>query len=301
LSVAKILITEAAKELSQRKGKCQDCNETCSGNCKGCLEKIHMEQEKRRYNCHFMRSYYIVSYLYKYKKEIRMALEVNSAEILRHLNLDGPVKIVSIGCGPGTEIVGFQEFLLDKVQNPSVKLPDINIKYVGIDINGDWKDYFSRTNDLVESKFKNSGVPYKWHFYKANVFDFNLNNETIDIVFLPYVLSEIKKYCDDEKSMNTKVGNLWKQVENKLYDKSIIVCNDINHVDLARSYFDTLYQQITLPKKICKSCFHQNKKYYHYGNIIDDHGIDNDYPDDVWRKYNVWSDCTSAQAVIFVG
>jgi hypothetical protein len=53
-----------------------------------------------------MRSYYIVSYLYKYKKEIRMALEVNSAEILRHLNLDGPVKIVSIGCGPGTENCG---------------------------------------------------------------------------------------------------------------------------------------------------------------------------------------------------
>lgn len=301
MSVAKILITEAAKELSQRKGKCRGCNETCSGNCKGCLEKIHMEQEKRRYDCHFMRSYYIVSYLYKYKKEIRTALEVNSSEILRHLNLDGPVKIVSIGCGPGTEIIGFQEYLLDAVSKPSVKWPDIEIKYVGIDINGDWKNYFSRTNALVEKKYKHFDVPYKSNFYTANVFNFNLNDEPIDIVFLPYVLSEIKKYCDDERSMNTQVGNLWKKIENKLYDKSIIVCNDINHVDLARSYFDILYQQVTSTKNIRKSCFHQNKNYFHYGTVIDDHCIDCDYPEDVRRKYNVWTDCTSAQAVIFVG
>ncbi len=301
MSVASSLVTKAAKELTQRHGKCQDCVETCSGNCKSCLEDIHMNQKKRRYNCHYMRSYYIVSYLYKYKKEIRMAMEVNRSEILRHLNLDGSVKIVSIGCGPGTEIVGFQEFLLDAMREPGNEWPDIEIKYVGIDINKDWDHYFKTTNTLVENKFKNAGVPYKWNFYQSDVFNFNLNDELIDIVFLPYVLSEIKKYCADEKSMNTRVGNLWGKIESKLYDKSLIVCNDINHEDLARAYFDTLYRQITLPKKIRQSCFHQRKNYYQYGNIIKDHGIDSDYPDEVQRKYNVWSDCTSAQAVIFLG
>jgi hypothetical protein len=69
LSVANDIVKLAIKELQNRTCKCSQCAVKCSNDCKGCLEDIHMKGDLRRYDCNFMRSYYLVSYLYKYKKK----------------------------------------------------------------------------------------------------------------------------------------------------------------------------------------------------------------------------------------
>lgn len=191
MSIACDIVVYAANELAQKECKCGHCTDACNNDCKSCLEAIHMDGNKRRYDCHYMRSYYIVSYLYKYKKEIRAAFTENINEISSHLSFSRKLKVVSFGCGPGTEIIGFYEFMAFAIQKK--KISNLEIKYIGIDINNEWCDYFKITSDKVREGFDKIGIAFDPHFYHADVLKFNLNNEKIDILILPYVLSDSSK------------------------------------------------------------------------------------------------------------
>jgi hypothetical protein len=298
LSIAKDVVKVAARELDKRTCKCAHCSYDCNNNCKECLEDIHMKGDLRLYDCHFMRSYYLVSYLYKYKKEIRMGLLYRTKEIQRHLRFKGYLKVVSFGCGPGTEIVGFAEYLteLSKLDN----LNGLTIKYVGIDVNEGWEHYFYEVTRSVQSSLAKKGIEFKPHFYYADVLNFDLNDERIDIVIMPYVLSEMKKHANTDEIMTRRVRYLWNKIENKMGDKSLVFCNDINHNTKARDYFDLLAQQISCLSFRRDSCFEQKKKFYHFGDVLKDTTIDDDLPADIRGKYNVWENCTSAQSLFFL-
>jgi hypothetical protein len=230
-----------------------------------------------------------------------MPLMINYKEICQHLSFSRNFKIVSFGCGPGTEIIGFQEFLLWAKQKKFIATDDFKIKYVGVDLNEGWHDYFKITTQKIQKQFEESGIKFASHFYAADVLNFKLNNEKIDVLILPYVLSEMKKHSDGDERMRRRVGYLLNKVKDKMRKKALIICNDINHNTQARDYFDILYVQIDLPKKKIESCFKQNKSYYKHGMIIEDAKIDNDFPQSIVGKYNVWKDCTSAQTLIFTG
>jgi hypothetical protein len=214
------------------------------------------------------------------------------------LRFQDDIKIVGFGCGPGTEIIGFAEYLTEL--SHVIDLDSLSIKYVGIDLNKGWEHYFDEVTSRVKSSLSKIGIEFKPHFYHADVLNFDLNNEKIDIVILPYVLSEMRKHAATEEIMERRVKYLWKKIEDKMGTKSLIFCNDINHNKQARDYFDFLARQIDFLSFRRDSCFRQTKRFWGFGDVIADADIDDDFPSGIRGRYNVWEKCTSAQSLFFL-
>ena len=164
---------------STTKCNCIECEEVCYGDCEKCLDKIHFGDD-RRYNCTNIMNFYVCKYIYKYSSEIEHAFnECNLLSDKEYLN------ILSIGCGPCTDLVGIKN---------AIGAEDIDLKYVGVDLNERWRNIheFIRDNsNEMEIDFIYDDI--------FNVLDKDKNIE-FNVLVLQYVLSDMFKYNDD-KSM----------------------------------------------------------------------------------------------------
>lgn len=93
--------------------QCEDCpcETECSHDCKECLENVHFPDRttiRREYDCVNMADCYYCKYSYRYASELiyglRQFRDIKNRDIL---------KVMSVGCGPCTELAAI-DYMLSK-------------------------------------------------------------------------------------------------------------------------------------------------------------------------------------------
>lgn len=269
--------------------RCESCNNECQGNCENCLDKIHFG-DKRRYNCENIKNYYICKYIYKYSSEIQYLFETHHT--LKELN---HMKILSIGCGPCTDLFGIINTICDN------KL-DVLIEYTGIDLNDIWKDIHDFINE-------NNNEIINTHFIYDDVFDIVKKDEFKDILntnilIFQYVLSDIIKYKTDKETEDF-IKKIVDEIILNLENNSFIIFNDINYFD-SRKYFDYMLNEIRnrgIDIQYQSHHFNNNvrKSHYDYGHEYNSNDVKLDIPQEILDQYRPWTFCSSAQLIIRKG
>lgn len=129
-------ITSYCNDEYLNRQKCDNCSygSNCPGDCGICLEYIHFPHKApapRKYDRPNMANYYTCKYSYKYMSEISFALAQ-----LKDLKDKKQLKVMSIGCGPCTDL-----FALDYLNEIGTYNFD-TIEFRGVDpAKEDWNDW----------------------------------------------------------------------------------------------------------------------------------------------------------------
>ncbi|MGD9971812.1 MAG: hypothetical protein AB7S77_02000 [Desulfatirhabdiaceae bacterium] len=274
----------------RRDKSCDYCpnEDECVGSCDKCLDNIHFRRITRRYNCENIAYYYVCRYIYKYSSEVEYL--INNINLLRQLP---ELNIVSIGCGPVTELFGFLNYMnRDNDQR--------NLRFRGFDLNNIWNNIHNQIKLITQDDHR-----LKLDFYYYDVFDIFDQierrgvSDSPNILFLQYLISDMVAHDYDVKSFIDRLGKL---MFSKMPLNSFLIINDINHNTKARDYFEYIHQTFSQTYPITAYRFHfenRNREwFYAYGKRHPSNDITNSIPDHVRCKYKPWDFCSSAQIVI---
>lgn len=193
--------TDKSKCIGEK--KCE--NKNCT-NCEGCLQDIHNRSNSQSdYGCEYQTYFYVMKFFYRYASEIGIVLHENLQDILSQV----PINVVSIGCGPSSELYGFLAFLI-----ANNKVVDFN--YWGFDFNSIWTTVQHKNQDI----FSRFSIRYS----DMNGFDFIRNHKEIDLLILNYVLSDLTRRND-----STAIAGFISCLEEIIRDKTVryVLINDI--------------------------------------------------------------------------
>ncbi|SET45617.1 hypothetical protein SAMN05660297_02450 [Natronincola peptidivorans] len=264
--------------------ECNICDNKCNGEHSKYLKEIHFG-DRKRYNCDRIMNYYFPKYSYRYSFEIEKILNYYRDII----NQFQDIHVLSVGCGPCTELMGIASF---NSQNKKT------VKYNGIDLNHKWKSI----HDRIINKFDDS---YKLNFYYKDVFQFinqiNPQKKQLhsNIVIFQYVLSDMKKYKSKDE-----IYFLFKRFHDEIFQYlpkgALVVCNDINHKEKVRDLYD-LFETILPQGEYHIDKYHfitKTDSYYKYGNGIVETRVPYYIPEYIDNRYNPWITCNSAAFII---
>ena len=172
------------------------------------------DHEDRKYNCIPITFSYVIRFSNRYASEVLTALR---CRLIRETfqNVD-EIKVLSIGCGPATEVIALEKF--SREENKV-------IKYYGYDINPIW----NKTQQILEKHLINTKC--NTMFDSSEFQDDNKILPEIDILILNYVISDIHKH--DKKNVNFFLENI-KKIAEKMKSNSIIIINDVNSYYMGR-------------------------------------------------------------------
>ena len=279
---------------------CQDCtNPQCNEkNCYNCLHSIHWPQKAREegfppreYDCVNMADYYVLQFSLRYASEILYAWG-NAAQ-----NKNYEMSVLSIGCGPCTDLFAF-DYLLQKKQIAS-------LNYYGTDLNynGVWTRLHNDIKNYALGK-------YKIHFNYGNADDLfdDLDSFGVipNVIVFQYVFSDMVNRFSKLKTQKY-IRNVAKYVNDVMPVPSVIIMNDINtptvddcfsymakniaseirYIDIARYFYSNFKKGET---KKSGTIYETNDLLF--SDIIDI----SDYDDFSPLKY-----CASAQRIIVTG
>lgn len=104
--------------------QCEDCpcETECSHDCKECLENVHFPDRttiRREYDCVNMADCYYCKYSYRYASELiyglRQFRDIKNRDIL---------KVMSVGCGPCTELAALMDCFWCEIVSGELKLKE---------------------------------------------------------------------------------------------------------------------------------------------------------------------------------
>lgn len=280
-------------EFQNEHEQCEDCSygECCPRDCQSCLQYVHFPQNApapRIYDCVHMADCYYCKYAYKYASEIVYGLRC-FAEIRDKKEL----KIMSVGCGPCTELAA-----VDYLKKQGVLNYD-KVQYRGIDPLEDvWKRIWT---DI--KKYFGDGI----QFYPNDILqlvDIIVKHSWVpDVLIFQYVFSDMYKHSNEEEIIQfiNKLADFL-----NLYDEKpiYILCNDINlskSMGGGREFFDILESKIENPKIVRKMHFDNinRDRHYEYGDQYNSNAlVFNNITDDIRNAYNPFESCASAQILI---
>lgn len=189
------------------------CDSNCyiHGHCDNCLDHIlHSESPRFHYSCERITHFYVLKFFDRFSSEILRFFEKCHA-----INRD--ISVVSLGCGPGTELYGIVEGLR------RVRKDDFILNYRGYDKKGKiWENVQKQTESLF------SGTNCNVSFSQEDMFtDLKNSDSRIDVIIMNYLLSDCVKYCPDKKDLI----NFLDQIVQFILDHhiSMVVFNDINY------------------------------------------------------------------------
>ena len=280
-------------EYQKEHEQCEYCSygDCCPRDCQSCLQYVHFPQNApapRKYDCIHMADCYYCKYAYKYASEMVYGLSC-FAEIRDKEKL----KIMSVGCGPCTELAA-----VDYLRNEGVLNYD-QLDYRGIDPLGDvwkciWTDIKTYFGDGIQ-------------FYPNDILqlvDIIVQKKWVpDVLIFQYVFSDMYKHSNEEEIIqfiNKLAGFL------NLYDEKpiYILCNDINlskSMGGGREFFDILESKVENPKIVRKMHFDNinRDRHYEYGDQYNSNAlVFNNITDDIRNAYNPFESCASAQILI---
>ncbi len=255
--------------------QCEDCqNENCEGSCSRCFNSIHNFNSTRDYDCQNLIYHYVCEYIY-----------AKSSEIAHLFNLDvdlsqlQELSILSIGCGPASELFGI-----------NYSLPDSSITYKGFDLNNLWIDVHEQiTNSVRNNDNRNISFYYEDVFDQYSELDFIPN-----VLILSYLISHLPKVGIN---VNGFLTTLRDEIISTMPINSYIIINDTNHFTV-RENFQVLLDLLNEDGTYSASRYHF-KGYQDYGERHPSDDLIVPIPQAIRNKYETWRKCGStAQMVI---
>jgi hypothetical protein len=267
--------------------KCTQCNNDCPGDCESCLEAIHFNKTNRRYDCPNLVYYYVCKYIHKYSSEIDHLFAS-----LKSLRTFTEYSVISIGCGPCTELAGLYNYL----SRTSSGRP---VSYVGFELNYLWQP----VHNEIDAVLANSPFPVTTRFIYGDAIKLvrRLNKDQIEwrpnLLILQYVISDLVK---SRASVPAFLDSLHEQVVRFMPENSYIIFNDINHFS-ASDNFERFERIISREYETWVHRAHYKnpwKKTAQYGVERSSNLLTSSIPPAIMSAYNPWTRCTSAQMVI---
>lgn len=203
-----------------------DCGQNCpngdfctksglsKGDCSQCLYNIHHGKPPScSYNCQKITYQYTLRFFNRYASEIYHFLKL-------FLKLDGfnnitDFNVVSLGCGPGSEVFGIIK-ALQSSNSPAT------LHFAGYDIKSVWESVQEMSKQCLGQ------TQHDIQFYTEDLFTSKKfsDNNTIHLLILNYFLSDVVKFYPVDKSKNL-VNNIKEFIiENNVQN---ILFNDINY------------------------------------------------------------------------
>lgn len=212
----------------------QKNNNTSAKTCVDCHRSQFFAACKINYACDQFRSIYILRYLPVHIREnftILMGLlqtfKANDVEV----NVEEPIEVLSLGCGPGSEIVAFRMFINQCGYFGS----DIsNYKITKMDSERGWDMLQSEVDKLCISK--NYRIQYTTEI--GDVSTCGYLNKKYDIIFLSYILSELSIL---------EANKIAENLHSILKSRAILIFNDrnqsmvVNRINQIMSTFNCSY------------------------------------------------------------
>lgn len=269
---------------------CEDCKMVsgchidCGKDCYNCLKYIHKKTTTiEHYSCKKITYNYILKHGNQFASEIAKAIYF----IKSGLSGSDPITIMSVGCGPSTELYSAAEVLINH-----------KIHYYGFDRNDIWTNIQRFNTDLLAS----NGHMVK--YLTQDFFDF-VKNACImcDILILNYFFSDFIKYSPSD--VNDFIDQLAILINKGLF--RYVIINDISlFYDAGTGYscIESLARKMKSSDeyfiKDCKFHFKNPNEYQPtYGQKIDESLI---FPIDEDRigKYNPFPTCRSILYIISI-
>lgn len=280
-------------EFQSNHEQCTNCSygTCCPRDCQSCLKYVHFPQNApalRKYDCIHMADCYYCKYAYKYASEIVYGLR-RFSDIQKKKKL----KIMSVGCGPCTELGA-----VDYLKKQGVLNYD-ELQYRGIDpLENVWRRIW---NNIKE--YFGEGIEFYPNDILQLVDIIIKHNWVPDVLIFQYVFSDMYKNSDEEEIIHfiNKLANFLDSYEEKpIY----ILGNDINlskNMGGGREMLDVLESRIQSPKIVKKMHFNNDNKdrHYEYGDEYNSNAlIFDNIPDEIRNAYNPFESCSSAQILI---
>lgn len=154
------------------------------GNCISCINHIQRANNPQfHYACKKITYHYVLSFFNRFASEIAYIIEY-----LRPNYLQGKTKlnVLSLGCGPGSEVYGFIKGLRNKA-------PQIELDYKGYDLCDAWNEVQNISKECLAQ------TPHHVEFYNENMFGAfeGFDDGCVDMLALNYLLSDSQKYYND--------------------------------------------------------------------------------------------------------
>lgn len=182
----------------------------CQGqqpDCYYCIKRVHsIGNTGIHYNCKKMALNYVLKHSYRFYAEIFYEFQREQSSLSQYED----IYIVSIGCGPCTELFG------SLLQWRSMEKPDSTYHFRGFDTERVWDSLMQQ----VVTFFPNADV----ETYCEDVFAHYADcQERVDVIVLNYMLSDMKKF--NQVAFNVFLDNLVTFIEQK--HVRYIMVNDI--------------------------------------------------------------------------
>lgn len=148
-----------------------------TGDCSKCLNHIQHGQPNFTYSCTKITYQYVLRFFNRFASEICYAMcKYNYKDINR-------INVVSLGCGPGSEVYG----IIKALRIQKIGIP---IYYEGHDLLDAWKPVQNLCKDSLKS------TQHIINFHTTNLFaDFaGFDNNVINLLILNYLLSHAAKF-----------------------------------------------------------------------------------------------------------
>jgi len=197
-------------------------------------------------------------------------------------NTNCAMNICSIGCGPCTELVTFEEYC----KRNSIQIP---YTYRGFDLEYNWTELQGVARQYAFN-------PDNIFFEHTDVFDYYEHNDKPNVIVLNYLLSNILK--NSPLYIGEFVDNLCKLFESLPY--GILLINDINHYNVRDNHIERIRKNFIKDNyNAFKYHFVNTTKYFYpYGIQLSRNNLLFNVPNDIISRYNTSTECHSAQLIV---
>lgn len=159
-------------------------NNCAKGRCDRCLNHIQWHPSPSfHYSCPRITFHYVLRFFNRFASEIAYVVLNLKDDYLRAKT---SLNVVSLGCGPGSEVYGFIGALRNKA-------PHIVLNYQGFDLNSAWGTVQQMSKNVL------AATPHRIDFYDLNMFGayVGFQGGDCDMLVLNYLLSDAQKYYTD--------------------------------------------------------------------------------------------------------
>lgn len=214
------------------------------GDCAKCLEHIQWGKPPAfTYSCPKITYHYVLKLFPRFASEIcHLLRKCGSSKNTKNVN------VVSLGCGPGSEVYGIIEALRSN-------FPNYHLRYDGFDQNSVW----SEVQAVSKSCLASSGHEVEFHI--EDMFSNPGVPEHIDMLVLNYVLSDVAKFHKNDLQAKSAFCD---QTADFITSKKIriVLFNDINLYGFGIQ--DNLDSGLKMMKEIYSRTQCINKRFWGY-------------------------------------
>lgn len=190
------------------------CCNTTPGHMCNCYNELWSDFHTRpdTYNCDKKMNYYALNYGASYISEYYHY--ISQSQLIQNILINNDnVCIKSLGCGFAPDYYAIQKYCIDNGIN-------CNINYTGYDISSHWGTIRPHGNNI--------------NFINCDISS-NIDLQNADIIIIGKVFSTLLR----NQMATSFISTLKNAITTTMPQNSILVFNDINHVDFGRDLFDS--------------------------------------------------------------